>query len=312
MDKKILDFPEAAELANDDYIIFDSESGGGCRILAKKIAPVILGIEAIYTQTQEVHVDTPLNDLKQDLVVKAVYRNNRKKVVTDYELSGTLSVGTSVITVTYSNQTTTFEVEVTQSIIYLYNWDFKESLVDKVKGRAAILGGGATRTNNGVEFTYNGQGRNYLQYMNSSTAESENLRPTIDQNIILEIDFGVSNELHSLHKRLFMWDDDEGLILREAASWEVYQSGSWNNLTGISNENKYNKNLFGNSTAKFVFTLENGTGYFYVYKNDVLIGSSVNRYNAKKDIFWYLGSSGGSSFYDIIIEGVRIYSEPTA
>lgn len=144
MNKKILDFPEAAELANDDYIILDSESGGGCRIKAKKIAPVVVGVEATYTQTQEVTPDTPLNDLKQDLVVKAVYRNNRKKVVTDYTLSGTLSVGTSTVTVTYSGFTTTFEVIVTASTGIIAEWNlasYSNPRIDIKNGYELELGG---------------------------------------------------------------------------------------------------------------------------------------------------------------------------
>ena len=144
MNKKILDFPEAAELANDDYIIFDSESGGGCRILGKTIAPVIYGIEATYTQTQEVTVDTPLDDLRQDLVVEAIYQHNRKKAVTDYTLSGTLSAGTSVVTVTYEGFTTTFNVTVTAATGIIANWEFgtsQSSLIDTINGYQLELGG---------------------------------------------------------------------------------------------------------------------------------------------------------------------------
>lgn len=34
-DNTILDYEEATELADDDYIIMDSESGGTCKIPAK-------------------------------------------------------------------------------------------------------------------------------------------------------------------------------------------------------------------------------------------------------------------------------------
>lgn len=36
-DNTILDYEEATELAEDDYIILDSENGGTCKILASKI-----------------------------------------------------------------------------------------------------------------------------------------------------------------------------------------------------------------------------------------------------------------------------------
>ena len=34
MDKTILDYPEVTQVADDDYILFDSESGGTSKILA--------------------------------------------------------------------------------------------------------------------------------------------------------------------------------------------------------------------------------------------------------------------------------------
>lgn len=305
MNKKILDFPEAAELANDDYIIFDSESGGGCRIKAKKITPVILGIEAIYTQTQEVTPDTPLNDLKQDLVVKAVYRNNRKKVVTDYTLSGTLAVGTSTITVTYANQTTTFEVEVTQATNYIFNWNFKESLVDSVHNKTAVLGGSATRNSDGV---YIGLANDYIIFMDSTTANAYSLRPTVNNNLILEVDFGELNKYNAgaTNYRFLMWDDDEGLIFRGYSSkWEIYQRGDWNSITWADSSEAFNSKLFKNSTVKFVFT----TGDFYIYKNNAFVGSSKNIYNNSKEMFWMFGSTSGNAYRYATVEGIRIYFE---
>lgn len=121
MNKTILDYEEATELADDDYIFLDSESGGPCKILAKIIEPVITGIEATYTQSGEVTVDTPLEDLKADLTVKAILEDGKRKTITDYTLSGTLAVGTSTITVTYNGFTTTFEVEVTSSVVLEYD-----------------------------------------------------------------------------------------------------------------------------------------------------------------------------------------------
>ena len=303
MNKKILDFPEAAELANDDYIIFDSESGGGCRILGKTIAPVVYGIEATYTQTQEVTVDTPLDDLRQDLVVEAIYQHNRRKVVTDYTLSGTLSVGTSTVTVTYSGYTTTFNVEVTQTTNYIFNWDFKESVVDKVNNKTAILGNGATKTNNGIEMSLSSA---YIRFMDAATVTQYSLIPTSQQNLILEIDVGNMNKQYSGNNRFIMWDEDEGFIFRGASSnWEIYQSGNWNSITWSDPSAKFDAAFFKDSTLKIVFT----TGDLYIYKNDVLIGSSKNIYNNSKQMFRLVGSNDGYSYYFLTIEGIRIYFE---
>ena len=74
---------------------------------------VLQSITATYTQgTQKVYEDTALADLKKNLVVKANYSDGNQLEISDYELSGTLTEGTSQITVTYNGKTTTFNVTV--------------------------------------------------------------------------------------------------------------------------------------------------------------------------------------------------------
>lgn len=70
-------------------------------------------ITCVYTQGGTVYDTDDLNDLKADLVVTAHYSDNTSEAVNAYILSGTLEVGTSIITVTYSTKTTTFDVVVT-------------------------------------------------------------------------------------------------------------------------------------------------------------------------------------------------------
>lgn len=75
-------------------------------------------ITAVYTQSGTVYDTDSLDSLKADLVVTAFYQGGGIKVVTDYTLSGTLTVGTSTITVSYGSKTTTFDVTVTESTLY--------------------------------------------------------------------------------------------------------------------------------------------------------------------------------------------------
>lgn len=70
-------------------------------------ATFIQGDAVIYT-------NTTLNDLKTMLTVTAKYYDNTTENITDYTLSGTLSVGTSTITVTKREKTTTFNVTVSE------------------------------------------------------------------------------------------------------------------------------------------------------------------------------------------------------
>lgn len=88
----------------------------------------LTSISAVFTQGQNVIYDTDsLDTLKQFLVVTAHYDNSTSAVISNYTLSGTLTAGTSTITVTYGGKTTTFIVTVstlkayTNSALWLDN-----------------------------------------------------------------------------------------------------------------------------------------------------------------------------------------------
>ena len=75
--------------------------------------PVLTSISAVYNQGYtKVYTISSVNSLKNNLVVTAHYNDNSTQTVTDYSLSGTLTEGTSTITVTYEDKTTTFDVNV--------------------------------------------------------------------------------------------------------------------------------------------------------------------------------------------------------
>lgn len=74
----------------------------------------VLSITAVFEQGENVIYDTDsLNDLKQYLTVTAFYEDGTSGEVTAYTLSGTLTEGTSTITVSYGGKTATFNVTVT-------------------------------------------------------------------------------------------------------------------------------------------------------------------------------------------------------
>ena len=81
--------------------------------------PTLSSISAVYTQSGTVYDTDSLDSLKTDLVVTATYSDTSTETVasTDYTLSGTLTAGTSTITVTYQTKTTTFNVTVTEYFI---------------------------------------------------------------------------------------------------------------------------------------------------------------------------------------------------
>lgn len=79
-------------------------------------------ISAVFTQGDNVvySVDS-LDYLKTMLTVTAHYSDSTTRTVTGYTLSGTLSAGTSTITVTYGGKTTTFTVTVTAETGLVYS-----------------------------------------------------------------------------------------------------------------------------------------------------------------------------------------------
>lgn len=70
-------------------------------------------ITAVFTQPGTVYDTASLDSLRTNLVVTAYYDNSTSEVISNYTLSGTLSEGTSTITVSYGGKTDTFDVTVT-------------------------------------------------------------------------------------------------------------------------------------------------------------------------------------------------------
>ena len=101
-------------------------------------------ISAVYVQSGTVYFDTPLNDLKTDLVVTAYYSNGTSATVSSgYTLTGILTAGTSAITVEYGGKTTTFNVTVT-SVLYpfengTHNFTSPASQVTVSNGNTAVI-----------------------------------------------------------------------------------------------------------------------------------------------------------------------------
>ena len=80
-------------------------------------APTLTSIQAVVNIPEEVSIttSTPLEDLKQYIVVNGEYDDETTKEITEYELQGTLTTGTSTITVVpieNNSITTTFDVTV--------------------------------------------------------------------------------------------------------------------------------------------------------------------------------------------------------
>ena len=79
--------------------------------------PTLTSIQAVVNIPEEVTIttSTPLEDLKQYIVVNGEYDDETTKEITEYELQGELTTGTSTITVVATENdsiTTTFDITV--------------------------------------------------------------------------------------------------------------------------------------------------------------------------------------------------------
>lgn len=91
---------------------------GNIVITVTTVQATVSSISALYTQSGTVYDTDSLDSLKSDLVVTATYVDQSTYTVpsAEYTLSGTLTEGTSTITVSYEGKTTTFTVVVTHTI----------------------------------------------------------------------------------------------------------------------------------------------------------------------------------------------------
>lgn len=85
---------------------------GTCSVLVAEAT--LTEISAVYTPSGTVYESDSLDSLKSGLVVTAHWSNDTTSDVAsaDYTLSGTLTTGTSTVTVSYGGMTTTFDVTV--------------------------------------------------------------------------------------------------------------------------------------------------------------------------------------------------------
>lgn len=264
----------------------------------------LVGITAVYTQSGTVYDTDSLDDLKSNLVVTALYSDSTSEVVTsEYTLSGTLTAGTSTITVAYQGQTTTFTVNVTHdSRVMLYNWDFTQSLTDTVQGQVAQLlrkvGSYPVQDVFGVHIT-------------TSTGYID-LGDVYTPGITVEIDFGNMENKQTNHARVLMIgtvDDtkglDTGFMYRSTGYWSWYAAGSW-----ATNSSVTDANIFSNKTLRAVF---DAAGHMTVYCDGTLIGTSSRVFAAsagsRMEICANSGRGGYCSFYDMTVKAVRIYTE---
>ena len=263
----------------DGYILYSEVPDG-----------VLTHITATYTQTATITDASSLDELRPDLVVKAYYYDDETGttsdyIVTDYTLSGTLTVGTSTITASYKGKSDTFDVTVESSIDYLYDWDFTQSLTDKVNGTIATLGGSATLVQGtGVVINDNGYLNCGYLLRTLRTVEIDLLTNKVSSGGRF-ITTGVNSG-----DKCFAYTD--GL-------WRCY-NGGYQPYTLTSDD----ADVFNGKTLKMVFST--GSNPLKIYANNELIYEG-SYYVSDFRQYLILGNTT-NAFYNMTITGVRIYA----
>jgi hypothetical protein len=194
---------------------------------------------------------------------------------------------------------------------YLYNWDFTNSLVDKVQGSAVTLGANAVRTSSGVSFT--GKGDRII------------FDRTVTENIlsdkVIEIDVAEMNfQGNTNYDMNFLvipspTSNATGILeFMKGLGW-----GIWYNGEAFIISSSLDRNLFNNGTIKII-SKNTQTAQHYdisLYFNNQLLGQLsdiVFRMSTRESDLMTLGSSNvsspsnGDQCYDMTITGVRIYA----
>ena len=113
------------------YLSNDAESD--ITALEQILSGNVARIEAVYTQSGTIYAGDSLDVLKPDLVVTAYYLDGTSGVIDAYTLDGTLTAGTSTITVVFGLITTTFTVSVTADVWLVTSDKFAKQVALRAK-----------------------------------------------------------------------------------------------------------------------------------------------------------------------------------
>lgn len=211
----------------------------------------LMSITAVYTQSGTVYPTTPLDDLKDDLVVTGTYDDQSTAVIpaSGYTLNGTLTAGTSTITVTSGGKTTTFSVTVTaaptlSSISAVYTQSgtvYDTDTLDSLKGDLVVTAhysDSSTATVAAEDYTLSGDltheqviidlldGATWTDGIAFDDNGNELDRPTLACSDFLPVTTGttytyrkpVSGGTDAYGMGLYLYDSNKGWISRETSA----------------------------------------------------------------------------------------------
>ena len=212
----------------------------------------VSSISCVYTQSGVVYNTDALDSLKSDLVVTANWTDGTQSTVTTYTLSGTLTVGTSTITVAYNGKTTTFTVTVTSFIDQYVTTDlahFWDGIVNTPDGHDSstttwydLIGtNNLVNTNTGT-YSWDESGINFTNVQNQEFEGAETsdtcggktveivLVPSESQSTIVLTPFYDSSHAEDAYGKICIFSDNTFNVVGKSSN--TYSTGV-NSLTGI-------------------------------------------------------------------------------
>lgn len=274
-----------------DHIVWDDDDPTGQTYITALhdalYPPVdILSISAVYTQSGVVYNTSSLDDLKSDLVVTALMSNQTSQIVSDYSLYGTLSIGTSTITVTYRGKSTTFSVLV--SAEWDAEWSYTEGVLPETKGFTSVIpeSGNPTASLNslGLDLSMTGSADGFGYYYNR-----------YDEIGVFEVVLSLTSSRTVCFVALTA-NGEDGVSVRAQYS-SNYKAIYLTDGETITNMTKLCDTVQNND---YKITLIQNEGIAKVYINDVLVIDNVdnsNQYlaNTTRMVLRNSGSSGETS-----------------
>jgi len=220
-----------ALLACFDHVAWDNTDGQDYydALQTALYSATLVSITADYQQDRPVYADDDLDVLKvsDDLTVTANYSDGSSVVLGDdaYELSGTLTAGTSTITVTYSGKTDTFTVTVTAPLYSIP--DFAAQTVTLSNGTVTV-----SKTNDVYTLTSKSTSVVYI-YPNGTASASKSNTAWFDiaanttvANIVKEIDWSNPNSYGVTLGVKYGKSDATGNVLTTSFSMTANGSGT--------------------------------------------------------------------------------------
>lgn len=246
----------------------------------------LVSITAVFTQGSAViYPTTPLNDLKAYLVVTGHYNDGTSKTITDYALSGTLTEGTSAITVTVDGKTTTFNVVVSQPY-WDYEWD-------------------ASSESMPTDLTYHTA--EFITRNDEKLLKVTN--PNLDFNYVGDCELEIVGKWEIFNPAGTYWNGEPQIIVVAADHGADGKDGFKTYCLKTQNDNSVFTNASGSNQATQIdgvaalrtynLKFENGSATLKVDDNVIASGTGVNNNN-------YLNFTGIYSVYEAESAGMVI------